>query len=202
MGTAEVENDEVGVRVDPRVARTRQTALRGATEILAEGGYSAFSIEAVVERTGIAKTTLYRQWPSRNHLLHAVIAHLDHTRPLPDTGSIRTDLLEFLSRRARGARSTQWERCIPALIDAAARHPELAATIATLTAAVLEQIATLLRRGVDRGELRDDLDPPLAASMLIGPIVFRRLLLQDAPNPPLAEAIIDSALRGMMRPTG
>jgi AcrR family transcriptional regulator len=202
MSEAEDEIDAVGVRVDPRVARTRRTALGAATEILIEGGYSAFSIEAVVERTGIAKTTLYRHWPSRNDLLHAVIAQLDHTRPLPDTGSIRGDLREFFSRRARAARSSQWERCIPALIDAAARHPEIAATIAALTAAVLDQIATLVRRGVDRGELRADLDPTLAASALIGPIVFGRLLLQEAPNPRRVEAIIESALRGMMRPAG
>jgi hypothetical protein len=60
--------------VDPRVARTQATALGAAIELLAERGYSGFSVEGVVERTGVAKTTLYRHWPTRDDLLAAAIA--------------------------------------------------------------------------------------------------------------------------------
>ena len=63
--------------VDPRVARTRATVLGAAIDLLAERGYSGFSVEGVVERTGIAKTTLYRHWPTRDDLLAAAIARLD-----------------------------------------------------------------------------------------------------------------------------
>src|SRR6202034_3827583 len=60
--------------VDPRVARTRAAVLGAAIDLLAERGYSGFSVEGVVERTGIAKTTLYRHWPTRDDLLAAAIA--------------------------------------------------------------------------------------------------------------------------------
>jgi AcrR family transcriptional regulator len=183
--------------VDPRVARTRATVLGAAIDLLAERGYAGFSVESVVERTGIAKTTLYRHWPTRDDLLAAVIAKLDGAGPLPDTGSVRQDLQDLFARRVRAARTPQWERCMPALVEAAARHPELAAMIARLTSQILAQIETLLRRGIERGELRPDLDPQLAASALIGPIVFRRLLLGEAPTLQRVSAVIDLLMQGI-----
>ena len=188
--------------VDPRVARTRATVLGAAIDLLAERGYSGFSVEGVVERTGVAKTTLYRHWPTRDDLLAAAIARLDGggldgREPLPDTGSVRQDLLDLLARRVRAARTTQWERCMPALVEAAAYHPELATLIARLTTQILVQIETLLGRGIERGELRGDLDPQLAASALIGPIVFRRLLLHEAPTLRRVTAVIDLIMQGI-----
>jgi AcrR family transcriptional regulator len=203
--------------VDPRVARTRAAVLGAAIDLLAERGYSGFSVEGVVERTGIAKTTLYRHWPTRDDLLAAAIARLDGAGldgsgldgsrldsaglggagSLPDTGSVRQDLLDLQARRVRAARTTQWERCMPALVEAAAHHPELAEVIARLTGQILAQIETLLARGVERGELRDGLDPQLAASVLIGPIVFRRLLLHEAPTLQRVADVIDLLMQGI-----
>jgi AcrR family transcriptional regulator len=179
------------------VARTRTTVLGAAIDLLAERGYSGFSVEGVAERAGVAKTTLYRHWPTRDDLLAAAIAKLDGDGPLPDTGSVRQDLQDLLARRVRPARTPQWERCMPALVEAAARHPELAAVIARLTSQVLAQIQTLLGRGIERGELRHDLDPQLAASALIGPIVFRRLLLGEAPTLQRVSAVTDLLMQGI-----
>jgi AcrR family transcriptional regulator len=188
---------EPGANVDPRVARTRAAVLGAAIDLLAERGYSGFSVEGVVERTGIAKTTLYRHWPTRDDLLAAAITELDGAGPLPDTGSVRQDLLDLLARRVRAARTPQWERCMPALVEAAARHPELAELIAQLTGQILAQIETLLGRGIQRGELRPDLDPQLTASAVIGPIVFRRLLLHEPPTLQRVSAVIDLLMQGI-----
>ena len=111
-----------------------------AARLLAERGYSGFSVEGVVERTGVAKTTLYRHWPTRDDLLAAVIGQLGGTGQLPDTGSVRQDLLDFFARRVQAAHRRQWERCMPALVEAAARHPELAAMIDRLPAQALSQV--------------------------------------------------------------
>jgi len=188
--------------VDPRVTRTRAAVLGAAIDLLAERGYSGFSVERVVERTGVAKTTLYRHWPTRDDLLAAAIAELDGAGldgagPLPDTGSVRQDLLDLQARRVRAARTTQWERCMPALVEAAAHHPELAEMIARLTGQILAQIETLLARGVERGEIRHGFDLRLAASALIGPIVFRRLLLHEAPTLERVTGVIDLLMHGI-----
>jgi AcrR family transcriptional regulator len=177
--------------------RTRATVLGAAIDLLAERGYSGFSVEQVVERSGVAKTTLYRHWRTRNDLLAAAVAELDGGGPLPDTGSVRQDLVDLLARRVQAARTRQWNRCMPALVEAAAYNPELAEIIASLTWQMLEQIETLLQRGIERGELRHDLDLQLAASALIGPMVFRRLLLHEAPTIQRVSAVIDLLLQGI-----
>ena len=189
--------EEPGTRLDPRVARTRAVVLDAAIDLLTERGYSGFSVEGVVDRTGVAKTTLYRHWPTRDDLLAAVIGQLGGTGQLPDTGSVRQDLLDFFARRVQAAPTRQWERCMPALVEAAARHPELAKMVADLTTQALGQIEDLLRRGVERGELRPDFDPQTAASALMGSIVLRRLLLHEAPTAQRVSAAIDIVMQGI-----
>ena len=65
--------EENGADRDPRVVRTREKVMSAAIDLLAESGYSGFSVDAIVRRSGVAKTTLYRHWPSRADLLVAVI---------------------------------------------------------------------------------------------------------------------------------
>ncbi len=192
--------EEPGTSVDPRVARTRAAVLGAAIDLLAERGYSGFSVEGVVERTGIAKTTLYRHWPTRDDLLAAVIGQLGGAGELPGTGSVRQDLLDFFAPRVHVARTPRWERCMPALVEAATRHPELAAVVARLTAQMLSQVETLIRRGIERGEIRPDISLQLAASALMGPIVFRRLLLQEAPTEERVSAVVDLVMQGISWP--
>ena len=86
---------------------------------------------------------------------------------------------------------------MPGLVEAAARHPELAGVIARLAAQMLAEIGILLGRGIDRGELRHDLDLELAASALIGPIVFRRLLLHEPPTIERVSNVIDLLMHGI-----
>src|SRR6202046_3913883 len=182
---------------DPRAIRTRSAVLATATELLAERGYPGFSIDAIVQRSGVAKTTIYRHWPSRYDLLVAVITQLEDSRPLPDTGSVRRDLLLFFAGRVQMAHDRQWQRCMPALVQAAALHPELAEIITTLTAGYLSQVTTLLRRGLRRGELRRNISVDLAASALVGPFVFRQLLLHKTPTTAQVTAVLDMLLHGI-----
>jgi AcrR family transcriptional regulator len=182
---------------DPRVTRTRSAVLTAATGLLAERGYAGFSIDAIVQRTGIARTTIYRHWPSRYSLLTAAITQLEDGGPLPDTGSVRQDLLLFFAGRVQTAHDRQWQRCMPALVQAAALHPELAEIITTLTARYLSQITTLLQRGCGRGELRRDISLDLTASALVGPFVFRQLLLRKTPTTAQVTAVLDMLLHGI-----
>ncbi len=75
---------------------------------LLEGGYNAFTIDAVAERAGTSRSVIYRRWPDRDDLLEAAITHgLNQGREMtpPDTGSLREDMIEALRRsnRLRGS---------------------------------------------------------------------------------------------------
>lgn len=75
---------------------------------LVDGGYNAFTIDAVAERAGTSRSVIYRRWPDRDDLLEASVTHgLNQGRELtpPDTGSLRGDMVEALRRsnRLRGS---------------------------------------------------------------------------------------------------
>jgi hypothetical protein len=107
------------------------------------------------------------------------------------------DLLLFFAGRVRVAHIRQWERCMPALVEAAALDPGLARIVTTLAARFLGQIETLLLRGRDRGEVRRNVSLDLAASALMGAFVFRRLLLRETPTSAQVTAVLDMLLHGI-----
>ena len=76
-------------------------------ELLAERGLAAMSIEEVAARAGVGKTTIYRRWPSKGLLaLDAFVASFREEQPLPDTGTLRGDLLAALHAWVRAVTQT------------------------------------------------------------------------------------------------
>ena len=76
--------------LDARVARSRAAVLRAATDLLVEGGPSAVTIDAIVVRSGVAKSTIYRHWASRDDVLLDVMescAPGARSRPTPTSTS-------------------------------------------------------------------------------------------------------------------
>ncbi len=82
--------------VDPRVARTRVAVLTAAREVLVDDGWEGVTVARVAERSGYARTTLYRHWPQRLDLLRDLIraeASVAHSTP---SGDLRADLVAEL----------------------------------------------------------------------------------------------------------
>src|SRR5260370_7974649 len=79
----------------PRDRAVDQRVLSAAWGLLHAGGYAALNMDDVAERAGVAKTTLYRRWPTKDHLATAVAAEMLGEGPIPDTGDLRRDLTEF-----------------------------------------------------------------------------------------------------------
>ena len=81
----------------PGASQLARTAaiLRAALEELAEVGYTALSIDVVASRVGIAKTTIYRRYPTKQALVQAAIIQLvdESFAEVPDRGSLRGDLI-------------------------------------------------------------------------------------------------------------
>src|SRR2546430_14408242 len=84
-----------GRRGRPRDSGVDQRVLDAAWELLLTGGYSGLNVDEVAERAAVAKTTLYRRWPTKDHLAVAVAAEMLDEVPIPDTGDLRRDLTEF-----------------------------------------------------------------------------------------------------------
>ena len=114
-------------RADERVHRSKETILTTAFQLLMETGLSGVSVDEVSKRSGVAKTTIYRHWPSRTALLLEACAKLGSKFDAPDTGNLRDDLLAIASRIAGRLRSKNYSSVLPSVIDAAERDPQIEA---------------------------------------------------------------------------
>jgi AcrR family transcriptional regulator len=185
--------------VDPRIARSRTALLAAAADELVERGFANFTIDGVVARSGVAKSTLYRHWPSKADLLHDVIASFKEFPPPPDSGSLREDLLLIV----RGLIDALWRlsdpylRALPSLVEAAERDDELAALHLRMSAERSDRLRQVLARGKTTGELRADVDIELAIAVLVGPPFFRRFIMRRPMHPVETEPFIDGVLIGI-----
>src|SRR5689334_22276137 len=103
----------------PRSEKAHKAILAAAAELLLARGLSEVSMDAVAERAGVSKATIYRWWPTKETLaLDALYAEWAAFQPdLPDTGSLRGDLLALLGPWARAVRSHHpYARVIAALL--------------------------------------------------------------------------------------
>jgi AcrR family transcriptional regulator len=158
-----------------RLARTRRTVLEGAAAIVVEKGVAAFTIDEVVERTGVALSTIYRHWRTRNELLSEAIIFAAEPRSVPDTGSTRGDLLEFLSWRTRHL-ADHWDvnmQTLPGLVGAARHNPDIAGAVTSAVGKVLDCLRIILERGQKRGDVRSDRDIDAMADILLGALFIR-----------------------------
>ena len=115
------------MRTDPRVVRSRASILEACADLIAEEGFAGVTIEAVAARSGTAKTTIYRHWPSREALLiEAFGVCSGPPGPPAATGSTRDEVREVLGGLARKLNDDDWCASMCSLVDAASRDAELA----------------------------------------------------------------------------
>jgi AcrR family transcriptional regulator len=192
----------------PRDDAADQRILDAAWDLLHAAGYAGLSVDEVAEQAGVAKTTLYRRWPTKDHLAVAVAARMLGEVPIHDTGDLRADLTEFASalagqlNRVRAAGMPDpFDRSaglVAELAAAAARHRDIGELVRAGFAVRHAQAQARLRRAREREGLRPDIDPELLIEQLVGPIYYR-ILITGAPvdrgyAARLTAAVLDGAL--------
>lgn len=186
--------------LDPRVARSRRAILDAASALLLEVGTAAVTIDAVVERSGVARTTIYRHWPTRDDLLAATFEDLLPDLPTPPAEVPFVDALRFLVREmvAMGS-DDHWLRLLPPLIESARLDRQLQDLKDERYGRQLTTITDLIQRGIDDGVLRADLDVVVASLELCGPLLAAVMLGDLALDERLADALTDNFLDGHRR---
>jgi AcrR family transcriptional regulator len=188
--------------LDPRIERTRRVVLEATIGLIAESGYGAVTVEAVAARSGVAKSTIYRHWPSRIELINDAFHELKPPVPLPTEGDVRDRIVWLLENLARSLVASTWSSCLPALIDAAERDPDARELHYRLALAGRQTLVDLLEEGVRLGELPADLDAALIAEALAGPILLRRLMLHEPLDPTRVRDLVDQVLPRRSTPVG
>ncbi len=183
--------------MDPRVTRTHHLVLDAASELLAEEGYGGFTVDGVAARSGVAKTTIYRHWPTRAELLAATMACFHECPATPDTGSMRTDVHLLLKQLAIELAEAPWSRSMPGMLEGAERDKDLAANQLAIFDAHASALREVLVRWQAKGELRADADLEVAFAALAGPLFFRRLVLRQATTSRQVDELIELVLTGL-----
>ena len=169
--------------------------LDAAIELLGEGGYAGLTIDAVAARARVGRPTIYRRWPNKAALVIAALARSTGLAPAPDTGSLRGDLLAVQRHQVQLINSPGFTGITPGLIADLNEDPEVAENyltqyIAPRRASVWEA----LQRGIERGELRPDVDFAFISDLMTGPLFYRKLVRGETLEPRLVEATVDVVL--------
>ncbi|MDN3027934.1 TetR/AcrR family transcriptional regulator [Streptomyces sp. S.PB5] len=176
----------------------RAAVLAAAVDELLDGGLEAFSIGQVARRAGVHETSIYRRWGTRAALaLDAVLDRTDAEIPVPDTGSLRTDLSALLHDAAAFVRTPLGELLVRmALREDMAEYEDARERFWNHRFAAG---AAVLDRAEHRGELRPGIDRRLAFEALTGPLHMRLLLTREPVDDAFLESVVDLVLGGMAR---
>jgi TetR/AcrR family transcriptional regulator, regulator of autoinduction and epiphytic fitness len=172
-----------GERLDPRQARTRARVYAAALEVLRREGIGATTFDAIAQQAGVARSTLYRNWASRDDLL---LEAIEEQAPFPAALSGEPTLarLEAALQEIGSALSTSsWGWILPAALAATDASPFLSGRYLSFITALRAVFTTIVDDGKKAGELPPALDDDDFADALIGPLFFRRLIRKLPADP-------------------
>jgi AcrR family transcriptional regulator len=181
-----------------RSSRVRAAALSATLAELTEGGYSGLSLERIASRAGVNKTTLYRRWGTRQALLlEAMLDYVGRRVPVPDTGSLREDLLGLARAAAATATAPAGEAVVRTVAGEAPWDEELAAANRRFWMERFELDSAIVERAVERGELQTGTQPGDVLEAVLAPIYFRLLVTGEPIEQRFLERVVDLAIMGV-----
>ena len=182
---------EADEELDPRIERTRRIVLEATAGLIGECGITGTTIEAVSDRSGVARSTIYRHWPQREHLvieaIKSKVGPLHHV----DTGDLRADLVTVLTGLGRMLTSEPMGSLAAWLIVEARRDPDLAAMHAKFTASRRGSVVAMIERGIARGELPADTDAHALAHDLGAMVFYRAFVTREPVDAEFIEGHVD-----------
>jgi AcrR family transcriptional regulator len=166
--------------VDDRVRRSKASVLKVTAELLTETGLGGVSVDEVARRSGVAKTTIYRHWPTRSDLLMEACSQLGTEQEVPDTGSVEGDISTLLTNLAELLLTARWASVVPSVVDAAERDADIAAIHGRLQRGHARPFQEVIARAKRNGEISRNVDSAAMIAALIGPLFYRRWFSRES----------------------
>lgn len=181
----------------PRDERIDAEVVSAVLDVLKSGGYRAVTVAAIAQRTKRGRSSIYRRWPSKRHLVaYSVVSAMGAT-PAADTGDLGGDLnavVETLLRAFAGP----LRQALPGLVADMANDPQLGEAIRKEVLAIRRRsMRQALARAVRRGEIRADFDVELILDMLTGPFYYRALFEHARISRRMAQEAVKYVLRAL-----
>ncbi len=178
----------------PRDRALDERILEQVIALLGSRGYAGLTLDELAVRSGVAKTTILRRWPSKAAVAAAGVERLAlQSVDVPDSGALKVDLLALLHGaveafvRGRG-------QFVAQLIREAGHHPEITDLLYTVIHTRRQAYRRVLALAIARGELAPSVDQDLLIDLLIGPIWTRMLITRD----PITREYVDSIVEAVL----
>lgn len=198
MGAGEHENRSGSRGIGrPRSPQVDAAILEAGFDQLAAVGFDRLTMEAVAERAGVSKATLYLRWSTKEDLVVAVVDRFVSEIAIPDSGTVEGDLVHMMEDAVRvyGGRPGA---VIPGLLSALAYNKRLAETFrGRFLGPRRTALRTVIDRAVRRGEFPESVDRELALDFLGGPLFYRLLLTGGPLDQRLARDVVSVMLYGL-----
>jgi AcrR family transcriptional regulator len=184
-------------RLDPRRVRTRSAVFAAARAVLRREGIGATTMDAIAGEAHVARSTLYRNWSSRDELLAEAFDDMIGEPPVRDPSvDIATELTRVLRDLAHALSSTEWGATLPAVVAAADATPELARRYGHLTDERRRALAEIVSGAVCDGHLPEHVVVDELVDALVGPLFYRRLVRRLGTPRTWIARHVDRTLRG------
>ena len=184
----------------PRSAQSEAAILDATLQLLEDKLLRHVTIEAIAQKAGVGKATIYKWWPSKAALtLDAFLTRTQMQVAVPDTGAAKVDFTEQLKSLIRFY-SSKTGRVFCQFIAECQIDPEFADLFRRgFLTSRRNAVGVILSRGVERGEIRRDLDKDLVLDLIYGPMVYRLLVGHAPVNDTEAEHMIEAIFEGMRK---
>ena len=181
----------------PRDPHLDEALLTAAREVFLARGFQHASLAEVARHAGVGTPAIYRRWRTKADMAIDVVEQHLRPDPIPDTGAIRADLVQFVRQRIVQWSSPLFQQVLLPVVVEAFCDPSLAERVGRRFLAYRQpRVVARIAKAVAAGQLRSDTDPGMLADLLNGPIMMPRLYSQPLPEVEDAETIVDHVLEG------
>ncbi|MEY2583414.1 MAG: hypothetical protein QOE09_3263 [Ilumatobacteraceae bacterium] len=177
-----------------RSQRARQAVLDATADLVAAVGVERTTIDEIASRSGVAKTTIYRHFASKEVLVVEAVHACTYIPVISDTGSLRDDLISCFSGTTKASYDGRLGDMMLSLMDAAQRDPELGRLVRAQTDQRRRFATAVIERAVARRQLPADVDVDLLVTLLAGPLIYTKLVRRQRVTDELVAAVVDTVL--------
>jgi AcrR family transcriptional regulator len=182
----------------PRSEQAQHAIIEATLDLFAEQGFEGVCVEAVAARAGVGKATIYRRWPNKEELLLAAFGSLKSPFPEPLGVSVREDLLAMVRVMCADRSDPRKARRYALLLGEGDKYPRLMARYKeTVVEPRREAMRTVIRRGIQTGELRPQTDVEIAMVTLTGACMAQGSSADGSLDDRFATRLVDGLLQGL-----